>query len=162
MVRRWRRCVEELAEEETHAASRAACSDEESERVAGLLAASLLGGQRAAGAEEALEDLLGEEGAQHLHEQCAELLEDCVERVLYGERDLRLVPLETLDAGPEPQMELIAAFPYWTNSTGRTGCTSRSGESCICRRNRNTRHRRRTGLPVRRSRHGRRSRAGRT
>ncbi|MGP3975268.1 ATP-binding protein [Streptomyces sp. 8N114] len=110
MVRRWRRCVEELAEEETHAAGRAGCSDEESERVAGLLAASLLGGQRAAGADEALEDLLGDESAQHLREQCAELLEGCVERVLYGERDLRLAPLETLDAGPEPQMELIAAF----------------------------------------------------
>ncbi|WP_307808412.1 ATP-binding protein [Streptomyces oryzae] len=110
MVRRWRRCVEELAEEETQAAGRAACGEEETERVAGLLAASLLGGERAAGADDALEDLLGEESAQQLREQCAELLEDCVERVLYGERDLRLVPLETLEAGPEPQMELIAAF----------------------------------------------------
>ncbi|MGI5352451.1 dynamin family protein [Streptomyces sp. CA-250714] len=110
MVRRWRRCVEELAEEETHAAGRATCSDEEAERAAALLAAALLGGHRAAGADDSLEDLLGEESAQQLREQCAELLDDCVERVLYGERDLRLAPLATLNAGPEPQMELIAAF----------------------------------------------------
>ncbi len=44
MVRRWRRCVEELAEEETRAAGRASCGEEDAEHVAGLLAASLLGG----------------------------------------------------------------------------------------------------------------------
>ncbi|MBO8201178.1 ATP-binding protein [Streptomyces smyrnaeus] len=110
MVRRWRRCVEELAEEETHAAGRAACGEEETERVAGLLAAALLGGRRAAGADDALEELLGEANALELREQCAQLLEDCVQRVLYGECDLRLAPLEELNAGPEPQMELIAAF----------------------------------------------------
>ncbi|MEU7318262.1 ATP-binding protein [Streptomyces sp. NPDC007083] len=110
MVRRWRRCVEELAEEETRAAGRASCGEEDAEHVAGLLAASLLGGVRVAGADDALEDLLGEETAHELREQCAELLEHCVRRVLDGERDLRLVPLAELDAGPEPQMELIAAF----------------------------------------------------
>ncbi len=110
MVRRWRRCVEELAEEETRAAGRASCGEEDAEHVAGLLAASLLGGVRVAGADDALEDLLGEEGAHELREQGAELLEHCVERVLDGERDLRLTPLAELDAGPGPQMELIAAF----------------------------------------------------
>lgn len=110
MVRRWRRCVEELADEEARAVGRAAAPDGDIERVAGLLAAGLLGGRRAAGADDALAGLLGQESAQDLREQCAELLEDCVSRVLHGERDLRLAPLDELNTGPEPQMELIAAF----------------------------------------------------
>ncbi|MFI8852021.1 ATP-binding protein [Streptomyces sp. NPDC053499] len=121
MVRRWRRCVEELAEEETQAAARATCSEEDVERAAGLLAASLLGGLRAAGADDALEELLGEESAQELREQCAELLEDCVQRVLHGERDIRLGPLRALNAGPEPQMELIAAFSVLNKLTRTHG-----------------------------------------
>ncbi|MDJ1136619.1 GTPase domain-containing protein [Streptomyces iconiensis] len=111
LVRRWRRCVEELADDELRATGRASSGpDGETERVAGLLAAALLGGRRAEGAEAALSALLGEESARALRERCAELLNGCVERVLYGERDRRLAPLDALDAGPEPQMELVAAF----------------------------------------------------
>ncbi|WP_369201597.1 ATP-binding protein [Streptomyces sp. PU-14G] len=110
MVRRWRRCVEELAEEETRAAGRAAAPDGDTERVAGLLVAALLGGRRAAGADESLAALLGEDNAHELREQCAEMLDECVERVLNGERDLRLAPLDDVNTGPEPQMELVAAF----------------------------------------------------
>lgn len=111
LVRRWRRCAEELADEELRANGRASGSQEgETERTAGLLAAVLLGGRRATGAEAALTALLGQESAGHLRERCAQLLNGCVERVLHGERDRRLAPLEALDAGPEPQMELVAAF----------------------------------------------------
>ncbi|MGY1435782.1 GTPase domain-containing protein [Streptomyces reniochalinae] len=110
MVRRWRRCVEELAEEETRAAGRAAAPDGDTERVAGLLVAALLGGRRAAGADDSLAALLGEDNAHELREQCAEMLDECVERVLNGERDLRLAPLDDVNTGPEPQMELVAAF----------------------------------------------------
>lgn len=111
LVRRWRRCVEELADEELRAAGRSSGSqDGETERAAGLLAAVLLGGRRALGAETALAALLGGAPAADLRERCGHLLNGCVERVLYGERDRRLAPLEALDAGPEPQMELVAAF----------------------------------------------------
>ncbi|UNS97059.1 ATP-binding protein [Streptomyces tubbatahanensis] len=110
MVRRWRRCVEELAEEETRAAGRAGAPDGDTERVAGLLVAALLGGRRAAGADDSLAALLGDDNAHELREQCAEMLDECVERVLNGERDLRLAPLDDVDTGPAPQMELIAAF----------------------------------------------------
>ncbi len=110
LVRRWRRCVEELADEEVCAAGRAVSPDGETEHVVGLLAAVLLGGRRVVGAAAALTELLGEESAQGLREQCTALLNGCVERVLDGERDRRLAPLDALDAGPEPQMELVAAF----------------------------------------------------
>ncbi|MEU5834164.1 ATP-binding protein [Streptomyces diacarni] len=110
MVRRWRRCVEELAEEETRAAGRAAAPDGDTERVAGLLVAALLGGRRATGADDSLAALLGDDNAHELREQCAEMLDECVERVLNGERDLRLAPLDDVDTGPAPQMELVAAF----------------------------------------------------
>ncbi|GAA2597435.1 GTPase domain-containing protein [Streptomyces axinellae] len=110
LVRRWRRCVEELVDEEVCAAGRAVSPDGETEHVTGLLAAALLGGRRVVGAEAALSELLGEESAQGLRERCTALLNGCVERVLDGERDRRLAPLDALDAGPEPQMELVAAF----------------------------------------------------
>ena len=110
LVRRWRRCVEELVDEEVCAAGRAVSPDGETEHVTGLLAAALLGGRRVVGAEAALSELLGEESAQGLRERCTALLDGCMERVLDGERDRRLAPLDALDAGPEPQMELVAAF----------------------------------------------------
>ncbi|WP_206442516.1 dynamin family protein [Streptomyces boncukensis] len=108
LVRRWRRCVEELAEEEVRAAERASAAD--AERAAGLLAAALLGGTAAQGACRALAGLLGGKRAQGLRERADQLLSDCVERVLHEERERRLALLDVLEAGPEPQMELVAAF----------------------------------------------------
>ncbi|MFF9554714.1 ATP-binding protein [Streptomyces albus] len=110
MVRRWRRCVEELADEEARAAGRVAAPDGDTEHVAGLVAAALLGGPHTDGADDALADLLGDESADELRTQCADLLDACIDRILCGERDLRLAPLDEFRTGPEPQVELVAAF----------------------------------------------------
>ncbi|MEU7042857.1 dynamin family protein [Streptomyces varsoviensis] len=107
-VRRWRRCVEESAEEEVRAAERPAAADPE--QVAALLAAALLGGRRARTAGETLAETLGALGALRLRDRGGELLDDCLTRVLDTERDLRLAPLDALDVAPEHQSELIAAL----------------------------------------------------
>ena len=108
LVRRWRRCVEELAEEEARTAENASAHD--AERVAALLVATLLGGRRVRGARRALNGLLGDKRVRGLRQRASQLLNGCVDRALYEERDRRVAPLEALEAGPEPQAELIAAF----------------------------------------------------
>ncbi|MEV0265133.1 dynamin family protein [Streptomyces sp. NPDC050617] len=107
-VRRWRRCLEETAEDEVRAAERPAATDPE--QVAALLAAALLGGRRARTAGETLAETLGAQCALRLRDRGGELLDDCLARVLDTERDLRLAPLDALDVAPEHQSELIAAL----------------------------------------------------
>ncbi|MET8969167.1 dynamin family protein [Streptomyces hydrogenans] len=115
-VRRWRRVLEELAEEEVRGvekpagrgAARAALPD--AETVAGLLAASLLGGRRARPAGERLAELLGAQAALRLRDKGGDLVLTHVDRVLHAERDRRLAPLDALGVTPEPQAELIAAL----------------------------------------------------
>lgn len=108
-VRRWRRCVEELADEHVRAAGRAG-PEGESERAAALLMAVLLGGPRTTAARTTLETLLGAEHTSRLRDHGAHLLNGCIDNVLHGARDLRLAPLDSLVSGPEPQMELVAAY----------------------------------------------------
>ncbi|RPK43841.1 GTPase domain-containing protein [Streptomyces sp. ADI93-02] len=107
-VRRWRRVLEELAEEEARLLDRSAAPD--AETVAALLAAALLGGRRARGAGEQLAERIGAQGALRLRDKGGALLTDCLDGVLHGERDRRLAPLDALDVAPEPQAELIAAL----------------------------------------------------
>ncbi|MEV0369274.1 GTPase domain-containing protein [Streptomyces sp. NPDC050636] len=114
VVRRWRRCMEELAEEETRearggrAAERAGCvAPEES---AALLATALLGGRRARTAGENLADLLGAQSALRLCDRGSRLLATYLERALDGERERRLAPLDRLSVPPDQQAELIAAL----------------------------------------------------
>ncbi len=115
-VRRWRRVLEELAEDEVRnvdrpsgsRASRAAVP--EADTVAALLAASLLGGRRARAAGDRLAELLGAQAALRLRDKGGELVLSYVDRVLHAERDRRLAPLDGLDVTPEPQAELIAAL----------------------------------------------------
>ncbi|MFE0339615.1 dynamin family protein [Streptomyces sp. NPDC058955] len=115
-VRRWRRVLEELAEDEVRsvekpagrAGARAAVPD--AETVAALLAASLLGGRRARPAGERLAELLGAQAALRLRDKGGDLVLTHVDRVLHAERDRRLAPLDALDVTPEPQAELIAAL----------------------------------------------------
>ncbi|GGV94488.1 ATP-binding protein [Streptomyces gelaticus] len=107
-VRRWWRVLEELAEEEVRSLERNAAPD--AETVAALLAAALLGGRRARGAGEQLAERIGAQGALRLRDKGGALLTDCLDRVLNGERDRRLAPLDALDVAPEPQAELIAAL----------------------------------------------------
>ena len=115
-VRRWRRVLEELAEEEVRGVekpagrgtARAALPD--AETVAGLLAASLLGGRRARPAGERLAELLGAQAALRLRDKGGDLVLTHVDRVLHAERDRRLAPLDALGVTPEPQAELIAAL----------------------------------------------------
>jgi hypothetical protein len=108
LVRRWRRCLDELSEEEVRVAGRGTVA--EADQAAGLVAAALLGGGGADGAYWALTRLLGERGARRLRERGARLLAIYVERALYGERDRRLAPLDALETAPDPQVGLIAAF----------------------------------------------------
>ncbi|MGK5627298.1 dynamin family protein [Streptomyces sp. URMC 123] len=107
-VRRWRRALEDLADEEARAADRGTVADPD--RAAALLATVLLGGRRGRTAGESLADLLGAPVAVRLQERGARLLTSCVERVLNGERNLRLTPLDALDVTPEHQVRMIAAL----------------------------------------------------
>ncbi|MFJ7492051.1 ATP-binding protein [Streptomyces sp. NPDC097727] len=107
-VRRWWRMLEELAEEEVRRLERNSAPD--AETVVALLAAALLGGRRTRGAGEQLAERIGAQGALRLRDKGGALLTNCLDRVLDGERDRRLAPLDALDVAPEPQAELIAAL----------------------------------------------------
>ncbi|WP_185032166.1 dynamin family protein [Streptomyces candidus] len=107
-VRRWRRVLEELAEEEVRETERPAAPNPET--VAALLAAALLGGRRARSAGERLAERTGAQSALRLRDRGGELLTTYLERVLHAERDRRLAPLDALDVAPDPQAALIAAL----------------------------------------------------
>ncbi|MBT2387950.1 dynamin family protein [Streptomyces sp. ISL-1] len=107
-VRRWRRELEELAEEEVRRLDRSAAPDPEA--VAALVAAALLGGRRARGAGERLAERIGAQGALKLRDRGGELMATYIDGVLHSERDRRLAPLDALEVTPEPQAELIAAL----------------------------------------------------
>lgn len=107
-VRRWRRVLEELAEEEVRHLDRASAPDPET--VAALLAAALLGGRRARAAGERLAERIGARGALRLRDRGGALVTTYIDRVLHAERDRRLAPLDALEVTPEPQAELIAAL----------------------------------------------------
>ncbi|MFD5617343.1 dynamin family protein [Streptomyces yangpuensis] len=107
-VRRWRRVLEELVEEEVAGLDRQPAPDPDG--VAALLAAALLGGKRARPAGEKLAERIGAQAALRLRDKGGELVGDHLDEVLRGERDRRLAPLEALEVSPEPQAELIAAL----------------------------------------------------
>lgn len=107
-VRRWRRVLEELAEEEVARLDKQPPPDPDG--VAALLVAALLGGRRARPAGEKLAERIGVQGAVRLRDRGGELVGEHLEQVLRAERDRRLAPLEALEVSPEPQAELIAAL----------------------------------------------------
>ncbi|MFG2356096.1 dynamin family protein [Streptomyces sp. NPDC048521] len=107
-VRRWRRELEEYAEDEARELERTVAPD--SEVVAALVATALLGGRRARSAGEGLAERLGAHGALRLRDRGGRLLNEHVDRVMLAERERRLAPLDALDVHPEPQAELIAAL----------------------------------------------------
>ncbi|MQY15062.1 hypothetical protein SRB5_52400 [Streptomyces sp. RB5] len=108
-ARRWRRCLEELAEEAVRDSERAA--DGDAEEAAALLAVTLLGGEeRSRPAAQTLGTLIGTEQARACYDRVRRLLIDCLERVLEGERTRRLAPVDALRTGPDQQVELIAAL----------------------------------------------------
>ncbi|MFC8505568.1 dynamin family protein [Streptomyces sp. NPDC057411] len=121
-VRRWRRVLEEMVEEEVRGMERPATSRgsgrgrkataaaPDTETLTALLAAVLLGGRRTRAAGDRLAELLGAQGALLLRDKGGELLRTAVDRALDTERDRRLAPLDALDVTPEPQAELIAAL----------------------------------------------------
>lgn len=110
-ARRWRRCVEEIAEEEARGARTAERGGiPDPEDIAALLAAALLGGRRARTAGETLAETLGVHGALRLRDRGGQLLDDYLAQVLDTERDRRLAPLDALDVTPEHQVQLIAAL----------------------------------------------------
>ncbi|GES29577.1 GTPase domain-containing protein [Streptomyces angustmyceticus] len=127
IVRRWRRCLEELAEEETREARAGQAGERagsvEPEESAALLATALLGGRRARTAGENLADLLGAQTALRLCDRGARLLATYVERALDGERERRLAPLDQLTVPLDQQAELIAALSVLQRErqTGRPG-----------------------------------------
>ncbi|MFR9796187.1 dynamin family protein [Streptomyces sp. MS06] len=107
-VRRWRRELEEYAEEEVRELERNAAPDPET--VAALVATALLGGRRARSAGETLAERIGAHGALRLRDKGGRLLADHLDRVVHAERERRLAPLDGLDVHAEPQAELIAAL----------------------------------------------------
>jgi energy-coupling factor transporter ATP-binding protein EcfA2 len=107
-VRRWRRELEEHAEDEVRELDRNLAPDPE--LVAALVATSLLGGRRGRMAGEGLAERIGAHGALRLRDRAGRLLTEHVDRVLHAERERRLAPLDALDVHPEPQAELIAAL----------------------------------------------------
>ncbi|MEV5886416.1 dynamin family protein [Streptomyces sp. NPDC052020] len=107
-VRRWRRELEEYAEEEVREVDRSVAPDPEV--VAALVATALLGGRRARSAGEGLAERIGAHGALRLRDRGGRLLSEYVDRVVHRERERRLAPLDALDVHPEPQAELIAAL----------------------------------------------------
>ncbi|MEU5193081.1 dynamin family protein [Streptomyces scabiei] len=107
-VRRWRRVLEEYAEEEVRDLDRSVAPDVEA--VAALGATALLGGRRARSAGEGLAERIGAHGALRLRDRGGRLLTEYLERALDTERERRLAPLDALDVHPEPQAELIAAL----------------------------------------------------
>ncbi|MFE6283402.1 dynamin family protein [Streptomyces sp. NPDC057877] len=107
-VRRWRREVEEYAEEEVRELDRSVAPDPEV--IAALVATALLGGRRARTAGEGLAERIGAHGALRLRDRGGRLLIDCLDRVMNTERERRLAPLDALEVHPEPQAELIAAL----------------------------------------------------
>lgn len=107
-VRRWRRELEEYAEDEVHELERGVAPDPEV--VAALAATGLLGGRRARSAGEKLAERIGAHGALRLRDRAGRLLAELLERVMQKERERRLAPLDALEVHPEPQAELIAAL----------------------------------------------------
>ncbi|MER7509143.1 dynamin family protein [Streptomyces lavendulae] len=107
-VRRWRRVLEELAEDEVARLDRQPAPDPDA--VAALLVAALLGGKRARPAGEKLAERIGVQAAVRLRDRGGELVAEHLDQVLRAERDRRLAPLEALEVTPEPQAELIAAL----------------------------------------------------
>ncbi|MFE9607253.1 dynamin family protein [Streptomyces sp. NPDC006012] len=107
-ARRWRREIEEYAEESVRELDRSIAPD--AETVAALTATVVLGGRRARSANEGLGERLGAHRATRLRERAGHLLVDHLDRVMHGERERRLAPLDALDVHAEPQAELIAAL----------------------------------------------------
>ncbi|SBT92699.1 Dynamin family protein [Streptomyces sp. DI166] len=107
-VRRWRRELEECAEDEVRELDKGATLDPEA--VAALVATALLGGRRARAAGERLAGRLGAHGALRLRDRGGRLLTEHLDRAVHAERERRLAPLDALDVHPEPQAELIAAL----------------------------------------------------
>lgn len=107
-VRRWRRVLEELAEEEVARLDKQPAPDPDG--VAALLVAALLGGKRARPAGEKLAERIGVQAAVRLRDRGGELVAEHLDHVLRAERDRRLAPIEALEVSPEPQAELIAAL----------------------------------------------------
>lgn len=107
-VRRWRRELEEYADDEVRRLDRSIAPD--AEAVAALAATGLLGGRRARSAGEGLAERIGAHGALRLRDRAGRLLTEHLDRVIHAERERRLAPLDALDVHPEPQAELIAAL----------------------------------------------------
>ncbi|MGW3492373.1 dynamin family protein [Streptomyces sp. NPDC001020] len=107
-VRRWRRVLEEYAEDEVRDLEKSVAPD--AEVVAALVATALLGGNRAKEAGEGLAERIGAQGALRLRARAARLLSEYLDRALRTERERRLAPLDALDVRAEPQAELIAAL----------------------------------------------------
>ncbi|MFD8571287.1 dynamin family protein [Streptomyces sp. NPDC059639] len=110
-VRRWRRVLEEYAEDEVRAVGDLqGVAPPEPEVVAALVATALLGGRRARAAGENLAERIGAQGALKLRDRGGRLLGEYLDTVLGAERERRLTPLDGLGVTPESQAELIAAL----------------------------------------------------
>ncbi|WP_077063565.1 dynamin family protein [Streptomyces sp. MP131-18] len=120
LVRRLRRCLEELAEEARAAVGTARGEPGDEGETAALLAAALLGGKTGGVAQQSLAGILGSRHAARLKDQGAAELRRCVDRVLTAERLRRGATLHRLAITAEPQVELIAALSSVTELSSAT------------------------------------------
>ncbi|WP_456114805.1 dynamin family protein [Streptomyces triticirhizae] len=116
VVRRLRRCLEELVEEVRHAPvmlgqpAPARSSPSEDGETAALLATALLGGRAATVAQQTLAGALGPRGAARLREKGNQQLNACVTRALGAEKQRRGAPLHRLGIAVDTQVALVSAL----------------------------------------------------
>ncbi|MFR9726472.1 dynamin family protein [Streptomyces sp. MS19] len=131
LVRRLRRCVEELTDEarisaglrgDTTGRRRSGGAGGDDGETAALLAAALLGGRTGGAlAHQSLTGVLGTRAAARLRDQGRQELNRCVDRALRAERERRAAPLQDLAVTAEPQVALVAALSaVHALHTGRT------------------------------------------
>ncbi|WP_041825048.1 MULTISPECIES: dynamin family protein [Streptomycetaceae] len=109
-VQRWRTVVTDLAYEEVRFARDGERPPADPEEVAALLSTAALGGRRGSGAGEHLADMLGAHAALRMRDRARDELDTLVDDLLSGERDRRLIPLDTLDVASQQQASLIAGY----------------------------------------------------
>ncbi|GAA3873016.1 dynamin family protein [Streptomyces sedi] len=116
VVRRLRRCLEELVEEARHAPPplgqppQPRSGPSEDSETAALLATALLGGRAATVAQQTLAGALGPRGAARLREKGAQQLSACVARALEAEKRRRGASLHRLGIVVDTQVELVSAL----------------------------------------------------
>ncbi|GDY83339.1 hypothetical protein SAVCW2_25380 [Streptomyces avermitilis] len=119
-ARRWRRVLEEYAEEEVRNLDKSLAPD--AEVVAALVATALLGGRRARAAGEGLAERIGAHGALRLRDRGGRLLSEYVDTTLHIERERRLAPSTRSTCTPSHRPNSSPRCPYCRRRGDRGDC----------------------------------------